>query len=59
MALRREMITQMLEQFSHKMKGVRRMIRIFPGSKVSHLISSSLDQADQEALAARRHPEDG
>ncbi len=52
------MITQMLEQFSNKMKEVRMMIGILPGSKVSHpyLILNFLDQVDQEALAARRDP---
>jgi len=57
MASRREMITQMLEQFSNKMGGglvFSQVARSHP-----HLILSSLDQADQEALAARRRPEDG
>ena len=50
----------MLEQFSHKMGEGRKIIGIFSGSKVCpHLILSSLDQADREALAVRRHSEDG
>jgi len=58
MASRREMITQMLEQFPNKMEGeglvFSQVARSHP-----HLILSSLDQADQEVLAARRRPEDG
>jgi len=52
------MITQMLEQFPNKMEGeglvFSQVARSHP-----HLILSSLDQADQEVLAARRRPEDG
>jgi len=58
MASRREMITQMLEQFPNKMGGGGLVFSQVARSYL-HLILNSLDQADQKALAARRRPEDG